>query len=202
MKRFAVIAVFALALPVAPAAIAATADGRYAVKEAGAATCDVFVQEREKQSPAYLQFIGWVGGYLSGHNRFTPNTFDLAPWESMGLMDEFLAKLCSENRDKPFVAAVDFMISQFTSTKLDEASEWIEVKSGDKSMRLYKEVLRRAQERLRDKGLYKGTPDGAFGDGTRKAFEAFQKQAEIPVSGLPDQITLLRLFAPDGAKAP
>jgi len=61
--------------------------------------------------------------------------------------------------------------------------------------------LKRAQARLQEKGLYKGTPDGAFGDGTRKAFEAFQKQANIPVSGVPDQITLLRLFSPDGPPA-
>lgn len=195
MKPLAFLALLAVLVPTALPAAAATADGRYAVKEAGAASCEQFVQERERQSPAYLQFIGWIAGYLTGHNRFTPDTFDLAPWESMGLMDEFLARLCSENRDKPFIAAVDFMIAQLMPTKLSEPSDPVEAKVGDKSVRLYKEVLRRAQVRLQEKGLYKGAPDGAFGDGTRKAIEAFQKQANIPVTGVPDQITLLRLFS-------
>jgi hypothetical protein len=197
MTRSLLSATLLVAVAGAYPAFGATADGRYAVKEAGAASCELFIAEREKQSPAYLQFIGWVGGYLTGHNRFTPDTFDLAPWESIGLMDEFLARLCSENKDKPFVAAVDFMISQLTPTKLTEPSEPVEAKAGDKTVRLYKEVLKRAQARLQEKGLYKGSPDGAFGDGTRKAIEAFQKQANIPVTGVPDQVTLLRLFASD-----
>jgi hypothetical protein len=202
MKRIALTAAFAITLTAVHPALAATAEGRYAVKEAGAATCDQFVQEREKKSPAYLQFVGWVGGYVTAYNRFTADTFDVAPWESMALMDEFLAKLCTENKEKPFIAAVDYMISQLLPTKLSETSEPAEAKVGDHSIRIYKEVLKRAQERLQANGLYKGTPDGAFGDGTRKAIEAFQKQAGIQVTGLPDQVTLLRLFSPETPPKP
>lgn len=198
MKRTALlIALLALATP--SPLLAATAEGRYAVKEAGAAPCGQFIKEREQKSTTYFQFIGWVGGYLSGFNRFTADTFDIAPWESIGLMDEFLAKLCSENQDKPFIAAVEFMINQLEPTKLTSFSEPVEAKAGENTIRVYKDVLKRAQEKLAEKGLYKGGPDGAFGDGTRKALEAFQKQAGIPTTGLPDQLTLLRLFGAEPA---
>jgi len=198
MRRIALlIALSAFATP--SAALAATAEGRYAVKEAGAAQCAQFIKEREQKSNAYFQFIGWVGGYLTGYNRFTADTFDVAPWESMGLMDEFLAKLCSENQDKPFIGAVEFMLKQLEPTKLSGFSEAVEAKVGDKTIHLYKEVLTRAQQKLSEMGLYKGSPDGAFGDGTRKALEAYQKQVGVQVTGLPDQLTLLRLFGSEPA---
>ncbi len=197
MKHLVVLA--AVVLSATPSSVlAAAADGRYAVKEAGAASCEQFLQAREQKDPAFFQFIGWVAGYVTGYNRFTPDTFDIAPWASIGLMDSALARLCSENRDKPFIAAVDFMITQIAPTKLSQPSDPVQAKSGDTTVVVYKEVLKRAQEKLAQKGLYKSAADGAFGDGTRKALEAYQKQANIPVTGLPDQQTLARLFSEGG----
>lgn len=50
------------------------------------------------------------------------------------------------------------------------------------------------QQRLTEFGLYKGSIEGSFGPGTKKAIEAFQTQQQIPVTGIPDRQMLLRLM--------
>jgi Putative peptidoglycan binding domain len=57
-----------------------------------------------------------------------------------------------------------------------------------------RQILRRAQGKLRGAGLYRGGIDGAMGPGTQAAIIAWQQQENIPVTGLLDQQTLQSLY--------
>ncbi len=57
---------------------------------------------------------------------------------------------------------------------------------------VYQYSLMQLQTKLKSLGIYKSTIDGQYGTGTRKAIEAFQKQAKLTVTGVPDQATLFR----------
>jgi membrane-bound lytic murein transglycosylase B len=52
------------------------------------------------------------------------------------------------------------------------------------------------QSSLAELGHYTSTVDGVYGPGTAAAIRAFQAEQGLPESGLPDQRTLLVLFAP------
>jgi hypothetical protein len=58
---------------------AASNSGEYAVKGVGLATCQMFMDEKEKTSNRYFQFVGWVVGYLSSHNRYAKDVTDIDP---------------------------------------------------------------------------------------------------------------------------
>lgn len=49
------------------------------------------------------------------------------------------------------------------------------------------------QEKLKERGLYKGSVDGIFGSGTREAVKKFQKQQGLTADGIAGPATLKRL---------
>lgn len=53
--------------------------------------------------------------------------------------------------------------------------------------------VRAIQEKLKERGLYKGGVDGIFGTGTQKAVRQFQKQSGLAVDGIAGPATLKRL---------
>ena len=50
------------------------------------------------------------------------------------------------------------------------------------------------QKHLKDIGLYTGNVQGEFNADTRSALEQFQKNNNLAMTGLPDQLTLYKLF--------
>ncbi len=54
-------------------------------------------------------------------------------------------------------------------------------------------VLLRAQEKLKNVGLYKSAPDGAMGRGTQEAIMEWQRQQGLPVTGRMDAATQMSL---------
>ncbi len=58
----------------------------------------------------------------------------------------------------------------------------------------YVALVLATQRELAALGLYGGPVDGRYGRATRNAIIAFQKQADLPVTGRPDQKTLDRLM--------
>jgi peptidoglycan hydrolase-like protein with peptidoglycan-binding domain len=84
--------------------------------------------------------------------------------------------------------------------RLSESSE-VAVIDGKPPISLYREVIFRIQTQLKARGLYDGEMTSEFDDATQTALRAFQKAASIPVTGVPGQESLRRLFYP-GANSP
>lgn len=178
----------------ASSALAATTDEKYVIKGAGNGSCERFVTEREAQSQAYALFGGWLAGYITAYNQLTDETFDIAPWQNLDLLAAFLDNFCRQNPDLAFVSAVGAMISALQPTRLRTASEKVDAAAGDDRVTLFRNVLRDVQIRLTDLGHYQGEADGLYGEGTRRALEAYQQSKALPPTGLPDQRTLFELY--------
>ncbi len=173
---------------------AASKEGKYAYDGVGGLTCEQFVglaQGGEDSPGSQYFYLGWVAGYLSGHNRLAEDTVDLTPWQDINLIGRFRASYCTKVPERRFV---DAMVKELVPFRIRNSLEMVEVTDGETTLRHYKVVIRRAQEVLSELEFYEGDIDGEFGDSTRQAFEAYQTEKGIDPSGLPDQTTLFNLF--------
>ena len=177
-------------------ATAADRGGQFAVEGAGLGSCEHFIEARSNGDAAFHQYVGWLTGYLTAMNQYSPNTFDIAPWQSIDLLVALAEQHCRKNLKNNFLQVAIFMVIALKEDRLQEMSPAVVVKVGDTSLILYREVLRRIQHVLKRRGTYDGDLDGQFDPGTQNAIEIFQKEEQLPVTGLPDQITLLRLLRP------
>ncbi len=186
--------VFAAAALPAGKVVAAGAEGTFAVEGVGQLPCSVYVEERENEGRRYFAFAGWMNGYLTAYNQFNEATYDITPYQSLGLLAAFMSSFCADNPDMPFYEALVRLTDELAPVRLTGTSEVLTLEHGGETVQIYRRVLERAQGALKERGLYDGGIDGAYGPGTRGALLAFQQAQDIRQTGLPDQITLLRLF--------
>lgn len=179
-----------------PGAQGADSDGRFAIKGAGLASCQDYASARAEQSQLVYSLLGWLDGYLTAYNQLSPNTFDVAAWESTDLFARILDSHCEKHPDDRFFTVARAIVAQIADQRLQKNSPLIPVQRGEQGLLIYQETLRRVQEKLSGRGHYAGEIDGQFGDQTRTALEAFQAEQGLAVSGLPDQATLWKLFRP------
>ena len=188
------VALFCVVWLMPDVAQAASPDGRFAAKGAGRTQCKRFVEERENHSEAYTAYLGWLTGYLTGYNQLKEDTFDIIPWQSTQLLALLLERYCRENPEEAFLRAVMRMNLTFEPFRMRDESKPVKIERDGKTVVVYAEVLRRAQERLNKLGQLADAPDGAYGPNTAAALIAFQTANNIPVTGLPDVQTLYNLL--------
>lgn len=174
---------------------ATDAQGKFAVKGAGAVPCSAFVEARTRRLYVRLAtFEGWLYGYLTGYDRLVRDTFDVAPWQSTPLLMGALQAYCSKHPRERFEIAVAGLVNTLRPERIRKQSEIVRVKEGARTLTLYREVVVRVQKALAQSKIYAGKADGKFGDETKRAIAAFQKREKLPATGLPDQRTLLALL--------
>ncbi|HHM05695.1 MAG TPA: hypothetical protein ENJ19_08125 [Gammaproteobacteria bacterium] len=178
---------------------AADADGQFAIKGVGNATCRQYLAETSKSSPNSFLFAGWLNGYLTAQNQHLKNTFDVTSWETINTLANFLGAYCQNNLDRSFYLAAATMLNALYDQHVPALSKVLTVGKGRQQVRVYEEVLRRAQNKLAELGYLKGKADGRFGPGTRAAILAYQKKLKLEETGVPDQATLFKLLR-QGAK--
>ena len=193
-------AAFALALGAAGgerSARAATGDV-YALRGAGQLSCAQYLQAYEEQGSVLYMTAGWIDGYVTALNRLEAGVFEHLSWQETGLVLDLLRNHCNANQDDVLANAVHLFVRATASTRLTEASELVEipVPGGSSVLDVYQATIARVQRTLAELGHYNSTVDGLYGPGTAAAIRAFQAEHEMPESGLPDQRTLLVLFAP------
>ncbi len=174
---------------------AADEQGRFGIKGVGGVHCESYLKSFDAKDSRYVMYLGWFGGYITATNQYLSKTFDLMPWQSMELVSMAVANVCRQDPKASVLLAIQRVLQGIYPLRLEQASPMVEVKGEKVTLRLYQEVLRRTQEQLKGLGFYKGSPDGKFGPGTKKALEAFQKDRGLAVTGLPDQATLLALMS-------
>lgn len=183
-----------LILAASTAVAAADADGRFALKGAGFLPCSVYVTEREKRSDTYYLIGGWVEGYISAHNRLTPDTYDITSYESLELLLNVMQQHCVANPRDRLYPLLNAMLADLHSQRMRRESESVAIEEGRRKTVLYRDTIVRMQEELARRGLYKGPADGRFTQDTRDALMAFQSDLKFERTGFPDQATLWRLF--------
>lgn len=187
----------AFAAPLAPAARAATTDGQFATRGAGALTCGDLVGLLDaKDRPAERdQFTAWIAGYLSHANRATSGAFDVMAIQDNYVIAGMTARVCRDNPTALVETALHAMVSQMAPGRATSVSELVSVEADGRQVVLRAEVMALVQARLVAQGqLAADAADGKFGPKTRNALLSFQKTAGVTETGLPDGVTLFRLF--------
>lgn len=200
MKRIALLGLIGL-LPFTSFAV--DKNGAYAPKGIGQLSCEQIAkivekeQKDEDKKKVTAALSSWLDGYITAQNLGTAQTFDIAPWASPPLLIRLIDIRCSKDPKLHVAQIAQELVGFLGRTRLQTKSEMVEIKDGDKSIGImYAEVLKRAQQSLKDKGMFSGTPDGKWGSKTRDAFKAFQKKQGqgLEETGLPDSLTLFQLF--------
>lgn len=188
----------ALLVAVVPAgpmpAVAEDESGTFAVEGIGQTRCSDYVQAREKRGQRYFNYGGWIDGYLTAYNHHTADTYDITPFENIDLLATVLGRFCQRHPEVPFFQAIASMVEELKPHRLRERGEPVTVEADGKEVTVYRIVIARVQDALSTSGYYDGAIDGAYGPKTREAIEAFQADRGLPQTGLPDQVTLLRLL--------
>jgi hypothetical protein len=194
MNRVQGILLGLLTFSIAGGAIAADSKGQFAMKGAGFLSCQVFAAEREKRSDVYYLIGGWIEGFVTAHNRYATDTFDITAFESTEMLLTVMQNHCKDHPDDRLFPVLNSMLLQLQPDRLKSESERVTVTSGERKALLYVETIRRIQENLKKRGLYKGAVDGKFTGPSEAALMAFQSDAGLEKTGFPDQVTLWRLF--------
>lgn len=171
-------------------------NGRFNIKGAGAETCEAYMAAKSGTAESASAFTHWLEGYLTAINQTTADTFDLTSWESTDLLVTVTELHCKKHPADQLVSVANSIVNQLKADRLRDQSTLVVAGAGDQSMMIYRETLRRVQEKLADMDLYMGKTEGMFNDHTRQAIKLFQQQQQLPVTSLPDQITLWNLIRP------
>ena len=186
-----------LALTCLPLALpAADKEGSFAPKGAGLISCETFIAEQQAGSDAYLLFRGWIDGYLTGVNRYAPDTYDILPWETPGLIAAVIDSHCRDNPQARVMDVTMSVVQRLRDHRVRQQSDQIAVGEGDDRVLLYRSTVQRIQEALADQSLREAEPTGEFDEATRGQLQAYQREVGLPDTGLPDQQTLWRLLSP------
>jgi hypothetical protein len=190
-----VLACAALCLPLL--AQAAAAKGEFGVKGIGASDCATAVREYNAGTPNAMMYGGWLYGYLTAVNQATPETFDLASWQDLNTLTNFVIDYCRKNPRTSFAQAVFNMATALKPMRLTTASQPVRFVHNNKPFILYGEVIGRIGQVLKAKGFYKGALAArpVFDAEMAGALKRFQASNRLPATGEPDQFTLFRLFS-------
>ena len=197
-RRFALVLLLAVCAP--SLGHAADERGGFSIRGAGLLSCAVYTQERAKRSETYYMIGGWLDGYLTAINQYSPETYDVASFETTELFTEIIQNHCADHPDHRVFAVMNTLIMRIRDDRLRTGSPFVKIAVGDRSAQLYLETLRRAQQELKRLGHYTGEINGQFNDGTRAAFALFQKSIGFNGTGFPDQTTLWRLLRREPAQ--
>lgn len=82
----------------------------------GTKKCSVYVQFRERKLPGHYSakdyenteevVAQWVGGFMTAHNYYVQDTYDVTKNAGKDLVMGWLESLCRENPEQPFALAV------------------------------------------------------------------------------------------------
>lgn len=186
-------------LALASAPRAADEQDRFAIEGVGLLTCADYLSARNARSPRYHQFGGWMNGYLTAVNRYAPETFDLVPWQSTGMLTHWIAELCEKNPEIPFVRAVTALANKLGEQRMPDYSELLTLGEGTDKVHIYSSVLRSVQTHLIGLGSPDVLENGLFDRATRDALAKYQHEQGLPETALPDPATLAKLLQSGGS---
>lgn len=183
---------------IASTASASDATNRFALRGAGLASCEQFLKAMQERQENVLVAGGWIEGYVTAVNKFTADTFDIAPWQSTQALLGLVTRNCERNPQAGFFQVVDSMIKYLMPARLTAQSERVLVESGDTKFYIYRSTMKNVQEKLISLGHLKGGADGQYGPQTKTALEAYQTAQQLEATGVPDQNTLFKLLTSPG----
>jgi hypothetical protein len=78
----------------------------------GFKSCETYIDGRDPQSLDYTEFLGWLGGYLSGVNAISLKTNDVLGSSDLTQAIYWLDSYCNANPRQPFALAVQALVTE------------------------------------------------------------------------------------------
>ena len=192
----AVAGVLVLATP----GLASDAKGNYAIRGVGSQDCKTLTERLSQDKDLGVPLASWMLGYMSAVNRYEPTTFDITPVTDVRALTNIAVALCTKHPTARFEVVLADMLRAFSRARVRSDSPIVEMKSGEASASLRQETLLLVQQRLNERGVLKGRPDGTFGPQTEAALKEYQTAEKLPVTGVPDSATVVRLLIEQAPK--
>ena len=171
--------------------LASDTSGRYSVKGIGVVSCSTFVDAKDNKKPSYFQFGGWIEGFISASNKHLSQTYDISPWQTTETIATIVYTACKKSPEAKFAGVVNEIVTQLSPTALKEHSKLISLSHGKYSLELPEAIYMQVQSRLKNLGFLK---EKASENTTKNALMQFQRENDLPVTGLPDQYTLWNIL--------
>ena len=171
-------------------AMGADTEGKYALEGPGRISCAAF-SELSTQDATQLQTLaGWTLGYISAHNRFVAETYDLTSWQNVQTLMALARQYCDANAESSFEIALLEVMKWAAASRLVSESQLVSIGTDDKTVVLYQSTIETARQKLTDKGYDTGSSDTELAS----ALRAYQLSEKLEATGLLDQSTLARLL--------
>jgi hypothetical protein len=132
---------------------------------------------------------------MTAVNRYLPETYALASWQTTNLLMASVAAKCQENEKQRFHNVAQLLVGFLYAGRLQENSPSLVVKRGKAKAVVYKSVLKNVQQQLADGGFYGGEITGEFTKEVGEALLSYQGSKGLTATGLPDQRTLGMMFS-------
>lgn len=185
------LALTAAACALATPAMAADANGKFAVRGIGSQGCETFtaaVTARQDIAP----YAAWLVGYASAVNRATPQTFDVIPTQNGFDIAGVVNSICRDRKTLTVEAAAHEALRALAPIRLTRESPLVTVTSGNASFQVREEGLQILQAALIRRKLLSGVATGRTSAEFIKAVKDFQSKEKLAVTGLPDIDTFIR----------
>ncbi len=177
-----------------PSGKAADDQGEFALRGFGAHACADARTRIEQEPEAAQNALAWLLGYMSAVNRVQADTFDISPIVGGGPMLELLLGLCADNPDALVENVAFELLRTLSIARVPTSSPVVDVEYEGARVQLRQQTLQAMQAALIELDHLSGAADGVYGPQTRLAIQAFQESQEIPETGVPDPVTILRLL--------
>jgi hypothetical protein len=190
--------IFGLALALAVAsgpALAADVTGRFAIKGVGQAACQDVVRASAGQPQDVAPFLHWLAGYLSAANLYEVQTFDLLAWQTDGVIFQSLISYCRDNPKTALALAAGKMVESLRQTRVQRAGGFQLLTINGQQIRFYDETMIRMKQILATAVGFRGPMDARWTPAVADALRRYQQLRRLPVTGLPDEATLVAMFA-------
>ncbi|MDH3309572.1 MAG: HdeA family protein [Gammaproteobacteria bacterium] len=106
-------------------AIAADSDERYSNYGSGTQSCETYVKAREDsrngEERIELVFLTWLNGFLSAHNYYVTNTYDIKGTTDNEALLVWLENYCKQNPRKSFSSAVAALADELYPKRIQQA---------------------------------------------------------------------------------
>jgi murein L,D-transpeptidase YcbB/YkuD len=181
----------------AGAAMAADAQGNFAVRGIGSESCKSLNDQVAKKDPnTGMALESWVAGYISSLNRVQGDTFDASPILANAAVAQMVANVCQRAPTAAVETVTHDIVHALSPARVQKASTNVEAKNATYTVVLRKETLTAIQAELQRQGLSKEAPTGLFTPATVAALKSFQAAHKLTQTGVPDPATLIALLAP------
>jgi hypothetical protein len=177
-----------------PPAYAADAKGTFALRGFGAQSCSAAGAAMKSDPQLAGVAIAWLQGYVTALNRVQQGTFDVSPLPDLTALLRMITGFCEKSPDTP-VENVSFQVIRvLAAARVLEDTPIVQTKSGQANAMLRQETLVKVQQALISRGYLSGAADGQFGGQTAQALKSFQQAQGLPVTGVTDAATVVRLL--------